>query len=156
MANAGQQTRGLSAADWTRLKRLRGAKTSGNNAQGDLLTNNDINPTEAGQTRYNASLLIPYAGAGTSNILRPASKWTDFVAGGRADFVTQTRSVATNATSLNVTTICGCTTTALTTRVGLCRSCVVPRYAVTAAARTVYGGPNSAIHPLTVFKNVIV
>lgn len=162
MSNAGQQTRGLSAGDWIRMKRLIGARTSGytytaggSTYAGDLTSNNDINPTEASQRRYGAALLIPYDGAGTSNILRPASKWTDFVAAGRADFVTQRRSPATNATSLNDTSICGCTTAALTTRIGLCRSCVVPRYAVTGARRTVYAGPNPAIHPLTVFKNVI-
>lgn len=162
MSNAGQQTRGLSAGDWIRLKRLRGARTNGytytaggSTYAGDLVSNNDINPTEAPQTRYGAALLIPYDGAGTSRILRPASKWTDFVAAGRADFVTQTRSPTTNATSLNLTTMCGCTTSALTTSVGLCRSCVVPRYAVTGAKRSVYAGPNPAIHSLSVFKNVI-
>lgn len=134
MSNAGQQTRGISAGDWIRLKRLRGARTSGNTYTaggstytGDLVTNKDINPTETPQRPYSQSLLIPHEAAGTSRILRPASKWTDFVASGRADFVTQTRSVRTNATSLSTTSICGCTTTSLLPRVGLCRLCTVPR-----------------------------
>jgi hypothetical protein len=126
MSNAGQQTRGLSAGDWTRLKRLSGARSSGNNAEGDLLTNRDINPVGPRQAIYSASMLSPYSGAGKPKTLRPASKWTDFIAAGRADFVTQSRNL-NNSTMLNVTKICTCTTTALTTRVGLCRSCVVPR-----------------------------
>lgn len=160
MSNAGQQTRGLSAGDWTRMKRLIGAKTSGytytaggSTYVGDLTSNNDINPTEPGQTPYAKSMLIPYAAAGKSRIIRPASKWTDFVAAGRADFVLGSRT--NNATTLRVTGICNCTTTTLSTKVGLCRACVVPRYAFSRPSGSPYAGPNPAIHALTVFKNVI-
>jgi hypothetical protein len=121
-SNAGQQTRGLSAGDWTRLQRLRGAKTSGNKAGGDLVTNADIAPTEARQHPYSKAFLIPYEAAGTSRILRPASKWTDYVASQTADFVTQSRN-GNNATVLSVTKLCSCTKTTLNTKVGLCLKC---------------------------------
>jgi hypothetical protein len=132
MSNAGQQTRGLSAGDWTRMKRLIGARTSGytytaggSTYVGDLTSNNDINPTNPAKYKYNNALMIPYDGAGKSRILRPASKWTDFVGAIGLDFVTQTRSINTNATSLSVTKICGCTTTSLLPRIGICKVCVV-------------------------------
>ena len=157
MSNAGQQTRGLSASDWTRLQRLRGARTSGysyGSYTGDLTTNVDLAPNESAQLPRGKALLIPYEAAGTTRILRPASKWIDFVAANRADFVTQSRSVTTNATTLSVTTLCNCTTTTLTTRTGLCKSCKVPKYSVTSATTSPYTGPNPAIHALTVFKVV--
>lgn len=156
MSNAGQQTRGLSAGDWIRLQRLRGARTSGytyGSYTGDLTSNVDINPPEHRQRPYGTALLIPYEGAGTTRILRPASKWTDFVASRTADFVTQAQSATNpNADVLTRTKLCDCSTSVLTTRIGLCRSCTVPRSAVTYAARTVYSGPNPAIRALTVFR----
>jgi hypothetical protein len=153
MSNLGTQTRGLSAGDWVRLKRLRGARTSGytytaggSTYAGDLTTNVDLDSAEAN---------------GTSNILRPASKWTDFVASRNADYVTQSQAVGPNGTQLNGnvlrrTTLCNCTTAVLNTKAGLCRAGVVSRYAFTPPTITKYTGPNSAIHPLTVFKNVLV
>lgn len=168
MSNLGTQTRGLSAGDWTRLKRLQGARTSGytytsggSTYAGDLTTNVDLNPREAGQTPRNPALLIPYEAAGTSNILRPASKWTDFIASRTADYVTQSRRVAPDGTVLNGnvlrrTTLCNCTTTVLNTKIGLCRTCVVGRYAFTPPRITRYTGPNPAIRNLSVFKHVLV
>ena len=97
MSNAGQGTRGLSASDWTRIQRLKGARTSGTTYTGansnltfvgDLSTNKDIAPPEPGQMPYGKALLIPYDGAGTSKTLRAASKWTDFIASQHVDFVT--------------------------------------------------------------------
>lgn len=156
MANAGQQTRGLSAGDWVRLQRLRGARTSGysyGSYTGDLTSNVDVNPTNPRKLPYGTALMIPYDGAGKSRTLRPSSKWTDFVAARTADFVTQRQSTTNpNANVLLDTRLCDCSTTTLTTRVGLCRSCVVPKSAVTYAARRVYSGPNPAIRPLTVFR----
>jgi hypothetical protein len=114
----------------------------------------DLAPTEANQVPRGKALLIPYEAVGTTRILRPASKWIDFIAANRADFVTQSRSINTNATTLSVTTLCNCTPTTLTTRTGLCKSCKVPKYSVTSATTTPYQGPNPAIPPMTVFKVV--
>lgn len=155
MSNVGQQTRGLSAGDWIRLKRLRGARTGGytyGSYTGDLTSGVDVNPPEHSQHLYGKALLIPYEAAGTSRILRPASKWTDFVASRTSDFVTQSQSTTNiNADVLTRTLLCDCSTSTLTTRIGLCRSAVVPKYAMTYASRTVYTGPNPAIRRLTVF-----
>jgi hypothetical protein len=129
MSNAGQQTRGLSAGDWVRLQRLRRARTSGYSYgafAGDLTTNVDVSPTTAAKTPYGTALMIPYDGAGTSRILRPASKWTDFVAARTADFVTQAQNTQNpNAFVLTKTKLCNCSTETLLPRVGLCRLCKV-------------------------------
>jgi len=156
-SNAGQQTRGLSAGDWTRLQRLRGAKTSGYGATGDLVTSADLAPNEAAEIPRGKALLIPYEAAGFSRIVRPASKWTDYVASQKADYVTQARRVAPDGTVLNgstlsVTQLCSCTTSTLNTKTGLCRSCTVARYAITYPAGTPYTGLNPAILVISVFK----
>jgi len=119
-SNAGQQTRGLSAGDWTRLQRLRQARTSGYGATGDLVTNIDVAPNEASYQPYGKALLIPYPSAGTMKTLRPASKWTDYVASQTADYVTQSKN-ANNSTTLSVTKLCSCTTTTLNTKTGNCQ-----------------------------------
>lgn len=156
MSNAGQQTRGLSAGDWVRLSRLRASRSSGysyGTIVGDLNSNADIHRVDPAQSRYGKALLIPYDGAGTTRILRPASKWTDYVASRTADFITQSQSTTNpNARVLRDTRLCDCSTTIQTPRVGLCRSCTVPTYAVTYAARTVYQGLNPAIRGLTIFR----
>lgn len=101
----------ISGGDWTRLQRLRGARTSGNSLEGDLVTNKDIAPEETAETRYSRSMLIPYSGAGVPRTLRPVSKWTDFVASGSADFFRQSRSsVNPNAIVLTDTDVCACNT----------------------------------------------
>lgn len=157
LSNGSQQTRGLSAGDWTRLQRLHGAKTSGYGTTGDLVTNVDISPTEAAEIPRGKALLIPYESAGFSKIVRPASKWTDYVASQRADYVTQSRTQAPDGTTLNgstlsVTQLCSCSTTVLNTKNGLCCSCKVPRYAITYPITSPYVGLNPAIPIMSVFK----
>ena len=104
MSNAGQGTRGLSAGDWTRIQRLRGAKpygqvvgsninTDNNIGATQFLKNSDISPPEPGQIPYGQALLIPYAAAGTPKTLRPASNWTDYVASQHVDFYTSSQNV---------------------------------------------------------------
>ena len=140
-SNAGQQTRGLSAADWTRLQRLRGARTSGYGATGDLVTNVDIAPTEASYQPYNVSLLNPYPAAGTHKTLRPSSKWTDYIASQTADFVTQTRNI-NNSTTLSVTKVCSCVTTTLNTKTGNCQICRFKTLSPIPPQTVPYSGPN--------------
>ena len=160
----------LSSSDWTRLKRLRSARTSGysytsgsTTFAGDLTTNADTNPTEAAQRPYSPALLIPLQAFGTSRTLRPAGKWTDHVAARTADFITARQAIAPDGTLLNgkvfydtrVCSDCSTATTVQNTKVGLCRACTVGRSAITSYTTTPYTGPNPAIHGLTVFKNVI-
>lgn len=99
MSNAGVGTRALSAGDWTRMQRLRGAKAYGvvsggmpdrgdnNITATQFAKNSDIYTTPGNQQRYGPALLIP-RDVGTSKIRRTASSWTDFIAAGDGDFVT--------------------------------------------------------------------
>ncbi len=114
-SNAQQGTRGLSAADWTRLKRLRG----------QILDTSVVNSekTTAQQLPY----LLPihsYKTVGTSKIRRPASNWIDYVASQTADFVLSSQA-ATTGTSVNntVTKLCDCSSSTLTTKTGICTKC---------------------------------
>ena len=127
MANA---KGGLSAGDWIRLKRLNSSKgygyTTGNaSGSGSTATqalyplNKDIAPPEPGQLPYGKALLIPYEGAGTSKILRPASSWTDYIASQTGDFVTSAQAIGANGRPINstiqsVTKICSAVTDSTT------------------------------------------
>jgi hypothetical protein len=110
MSNASLGTRGLSAGDWIRLKRINGAKgyglTTGNasspngNATSTIYPRNkDISPPEPPQQVYGKALLIPYDAAGTHKILRTASDWTNYVASQKADYVTSAQTVGANGTA---------------------------------------------------------
>lgn len=120
-SNGSQGTRGLSAGDWIRLQRLRGARTYNTV---NLATNNDItNPVAMPQTVYSTPMLIK-KDVGTSKIRRPASSWTDYRASQTADFVLQ-KQTATTGTSqtLTQTKLCDCTPSTLTTRLTGCKVC---------------------------------
>ena len=120
MSNLQTGTRGLSAGDWTRLKRLRGAKTY---VTANLTTNQDIAPTPVAQLPYTPSALIKRV-VGTSKIRRPASMWTDYKGSQTADFVTRSNT-GLNGNALSVTKLCSCATTSLTTRLANCTKCAV-------------------------------
>jgi hypothetical protein len=124
-SNLSAQTRGLSAADWTRLQRLRGARSYLQNAQSNI----DINAPTIPQTPYNPSLLIPRH-TGVSRIQRPTSDWISFVGSQTSDFVTQQGAVADDNTLLNgklltLTRLCNCGTSLLETKVVKCKKCSV-------------------------------
>lgn len=110
-SNVNDGTRGLSAGDWIRLKRINGAKGYGvmtNNATSPNGTatsaiyplNKDISPTNPEQRSYGKALLIPYDGAGKLKTLRTASNWTDYVASQKADYVTKAQ---TNVNAAGIT-----------------------------------------------------
>jgi hypothetical protein len=120
MSNSQAGTRGLSAGDWTRLQRLRGAKTY---ATVNLATNKDIAPTPNPQQPYNTSLLIP-KDIGTGKIRRPASMWTDYLGSQRADFVLQ-RGNNIGGFVLTDTNLCNCSTSTLSTKTTGCSKCAV-------------------------------
>lgn len=115
-----QGTRALSAGDWIRLKRLNSSvgygmisgAVSKNNAIGNANSNvfplnKDISPPESSQIPRSTPMLIPYEGAGTPKILRPASNWTDYVASQTGDFFTSSRTSYTNPAVIQTrTTIC--------------------------------------------------
>jgi hypothetical protein len=110
-SNVNDGTRGLSAGDWIRLKRINGAKGYGvmtNNATSPNGTatsaiyplNKDISPTNPPQRAYGKALLIPYDAAGTPKTLRTASNWIDYVASQKADYVTKAQ---TNVNGAGIT-----------------------------------------------------
>jgi hypothetical protein len=90
-------TRGLSAGDWTRMQRLRGAKPYGlvsggapvgnSNIGTQFALNSDITTTPGPQQPYGPALLVKPV-VGTSRVRRTAGQWTDYVASGHADFYT--------------------------------------------------------------------
>jgi len=123
MSNAQAQTRGLSAGDWVRLKRLRGARTY-------LATDDDINPPTQPQLPYHLPI-HSFKVVGTSKIRRTASSWIDYRASQTADYVlpyvVQDISGNPNA-NLGVTKLCDCSTQPLQVKLGICTKCVVPTH----------------------------
>jgi hypothetical protein len=107
MSNAQQGTRGLSAGDWIRLKRLRGSRTYNSV---NLSTNKDIAPPPSNQFEiHNYSAISVYPVVGTSKIRRTASNWIDYIASQTADFVTTSQASTTNPSVTNtVTKLCNC------------------------------------------------
>ena len=133
MSNMQRGTRGLSAGDWIRLQRLRGARsnaydyTTGNVAEkGVLSTNKDVAPPQMIQQpihNTNAAIKV-YPVVGTSKIRRPASNWTDYVASQTADYILSSQAATTGTSVKNSQTkLCSCTTTTATTKQGICTKC---------------------------------
>lgn len=97
-SNVSAGTRGLSAGDWIRLKRLQGAREFQNDKDGDV-TNSTLR-LEAKSGRH------VYTDFGTSKIRRPASSWTDYRAARSADYVLETQNSDTKSRSLTVNYVC--------------------------------------------------
>lgn len=127
------QTRGLSAADWTRLKRLRGARsdgysnpyTDGKLTDGSSNFNKDINPPGVPQIPYGRPIQV-YRSVGTSKIRRPASDWTAFRASQTADFPTPSGRVVPfiePGTLQVMTKLCDCNKYPLETKLAGCIKC---------------------------------
>lgn len=135
MSNAQQGTRGLSAGDWVRLKRLRGARQNGysNGSTSGLLTassaiyNKDIVPPSFAQQHYLKGAINVFSTTGTSKIRRTASSWTDFVASQTADYVLTSQASTTSPSVTNtVTKVCDCSTpTYSVKKLGICTKCNV-------------------------------
>lgn len=121
MSNAQQGTRGLSAGDWIRLKRLRGATTY---QTVNLNTNKDIVPPQFPQQYYLGGAINVFSTAGTSKIRRTASNWTDYKASQVADYVLTSQAANTGVSVRNtLVKLCSCTSTTLNTKVGTCTKC---------------------------------
>ncbi len=123
MSNAQQGTRGLSAGDWIRLKRLRGAKTY---SSVNLSTNKDIVPPQPNQFEiHNTSPINVFPVVGTSKIRRTASSWTDYIASQTADYVLTSQGSSTNPSVTNtVTKLCSCSVpTYSVNKIGNCGKC---------------------------------
>lgn len=112
-SNVQQGTRGLSAGDWIRIKRLNGAK------QYQTDKPDDIAPTMSAQLPYNKAMLIAPV-VGTSRIRRAASSWTDYIASQTADYVIESGVAGTK--TLTGVKVCNCTTFSVN-KVGACVTC---------------------------------
>jgi hypothetical protein len=114
-------TRGLSAADWTRLKRLGGAKTYAT----VIATNEDTNIATVRQNPYSVPMLTPRQ-TGASRIRRTNSQWLDYKASQTADYIYSKSHVNnTNAKNLQLTRLCNCTTVSLNIDRTGCKKCGV-------------------------------
>ena len=125
--------RRMDASDWTRIKKLNGAK--GNmlykfgtsspppvpNPYKDVVNPSPRLEPEGGRRVYTEF--------GTSKIRRPASNYTDFIASQRADFISETTNPSTGGKVLTQTKICSCSTTinVMKGRYGICRKCSYDR-----------------------------
>lgn len=124
MSNGQQGTRGLSAGDWIRLKRLRGAKTY---KTVNLDTNKDISSTNVPQVLiHNTGAINVFDVVGTSKIRRTASNWIDYKASQTADYILTSKESATSPSIRNTrVTLCDCSSTTLSTKTGVCTKCGV-------------------------------
>jgi hypothetical protein len=114
-------TRGLSAADWTRLKRLNGAKMYAT----VIAANKDTNVATVLQLPHSVPMLIPRR-TGESRIQRTNGQWLDYKASQVADYiVSTTHTNNTNAKSLKLTRLCDCTVTTLNVDRTGCKKCAV-------------------------------
>lgn len=114
-SNVSAGTRGLSAGDWIRLKRLQGARQFQSDKNGDV-TNSTLR-VEAKTGRH------VYTEFGTSKIRRPASLWTDYRAAQTADYVLESQNSNTKGRSLTAHKVCRCGTTDVIKHNGLCVKC---------------------------------
>ena len=114
-------TRGLSAADWTRLKRLNGANTYAT----VIATNKDTNVPTIPQTPHSVPMLIPRR-TGESRIQRTNGQWLDYKASQTADYIySKSQPSNTNAKNLQLTRLCDCTTVSLNVDRTGCKKCGV-------------------------------
>lgn len=119
MSNAQAQTRGLSAGDWVRLKRLNGARLY---KTVNLNTNKDISPSPHPQLPYNLPI-HSFKVVGTSKIRRAASAWTDYRGSQTADYVLSSKT-SNFSTLLTSVKLCDCTNPAtLNVKTGICTKC---------------------------------
>ena len=128
VALAKQSTRGMSAGDWVRLQRLRGARSyaQSNNMMvptPDLVDNADIAPAPFPQLSYKPGMGV-FKVVGTSKTRRTASQWTDFVASQSADFVTTSQTATTGvAVTETVTKLCDCSSAPMPVKDIACKKC---------------------------------
>ena len=116
-SNIQRGTRGLSAGDITRLKRLRGARTF----------KTDVTTNPAPRTEVETGRRV-HTEVGGSKIRRPASNFTDYIASQTVDYVLEKPAGSCGAgKALTVHKICTCDTSSAIKHNGLCRRCTHDR-----------------------------
>lgn len=101
-SNVQAGTRGLSASDWVRLKRLRGSREFQNDKNGDVV---NPRPTLIETTQGARRVFTEF---GTSKIRRPASFWTEYRASQISDYVLESQSAITKSRTLVAKKVCTC------------------------------------------------
>ena len=123
-SNVSAGTRGLSAGDWIRLKRLQGARNYDDDKVSDVINSTLRLEPKSGRRVY--------TDFGTPKIRRPASFWTDYRASQTADYVLESQDPDSKARTLTAKIVCtgpkggaGCTATGINvvTHNGLCVKC---------------------------------
>jgi hypothetical protein len=115
-SNIQRGTRGLSAGDWVRLQRLRGGRNFQSDKPGDI-----TNPGARSELKNGRRV---YTEFGTSNVRRPASGHTDYIASQTADYVLEKPAGSCGvARSLTVNRICKCETSSAIKHNGICVKC---------------------------------
>lgn len=117
-SNVQAGTRGLSAGDWVRLKRLRGSREYRNDSTVDVV---NPSPTLLETTKGARRVFTEF---GTSKIRRPASFWVDYRASQTADYVLEGQNTCPNGRTLTAYKVCDCSTSSAIKHNGLCIKCV--------------------------------
>lgn len=115
-SNIQRGTRGLSAGDWVRLQRLRGAKQFKADKPSDITNPPARSEPESGRRVYTEF--------GTSKIRRPASNYTDYKASQTSDYVLETPNGTCGVgKNLTINKLCTCATRSAIKHNGVCLKC---------------------------------
>ena len=132
-SNIQRGPRRMDASDWTRIKRLNGARGNMYVVYGPVsppLLTGITNPVPRLEPESGRRV---YTEFGTSKIRRPASNYTDYRASQTSDFVLESTNSSTGAKILTQTRICDCSTRinlATQRDVKLCVKCQYDRIVV--------------------------
>jgi hypothetical protein len=134
-SNIQRGPRKMDASDWTRMKKLNGAR--GNMLYSYTTTSpatsigyeDTINPSPINCCVSVKNNRHVYPEFGISKIRRPASHYTDYIASQKADFILEKTNALTGAKILSQTRICSCTNTinVMKGSNGICRKCSYDR-----------------------------
>lgn len=117
-SNVQAGTRGLSAGDWIRLKRLQGSRNFQSDKDGDITNPSPLLlETTQGARRV-------FTEFGTSKIRRPASFWTDYRASQTTDYVLEAQNSETKSRSLTANKVCTCDTSDTIKHNPTCIKCI--------------------------------
>lgn len=114
-SNVQQGTRGLSAGDWIRIKRLEGARRY------EMDKPLDIAPVMNPQLPYNKAMNIAPI-VGTSRIRRTASSWSDYIASQNTDYILESGVAGTKTLTGIKIKLCDCGPFSIN-KVGACLKC---------------------------------
>lgn len=124
----------MDASDWTRIKKLNGARGNMYVVYGP--TSPAPIPLLTGITNPNPRTEVEtgrrvYTEFGTSKIRRPASHYTDYVASQTIDYVLETPAGSCGVgKALTINKVCTCDTRSAIKHNGLCRTCTHDRIVV--------------------------